>query len=120
MPTPAQVHRLIYDEQDIERRKFQFARELDEAKQERLLRRHIRGEMEEALHPGGGLLPTVKALTKHELKSYSIVKGLQDQLKESRELTLESEISHSIAKDIRKETERTRALDAAALHHERT
>lgn len=105
MPTPAEAARLLADEQSIEQRKFRFARELDEAKEERLLRRNIKGQMEAALHPGSGLLPTVAALSKHEIKSYSIVKGLQDQLKESRELTLESEISHSIAKDIRKGTE---------------
>lgn len=52
MPTPLQVRQLELDEASIEQRKFRFAREMDEAKEERLLRRNLKGQMEASVRPG--------------------------------------------------------------------
>lgn len=91
---------MLRDEESVERRKFQYAAESDAAREAVILRRNLRGAMEASVHPVAGLLPTIQALSKSERRDYSIVRGLQHELKESHELTLESEISASIAKYI--------------------
>ena len=97
---PREAQRLIDDERNIEARKLRFAAELDAAKEERLLKRSIRGQMESALHPGSRLLPTIQGLSSHERKNYSIGKLVADMVKGTKETTLEREVSWSIQKDI--------------------
>ena len=86
MVTPREAARLIADEQDIEARKLRFAREMDEAKEEIFLKRNLKGQMEAVLRPNSGLLPTVLALSAYEKKQYSVVKLLQSQATESKEM----------------------------------
>ena len=100
-PDPREAQRLIDDERNIEVRKLRFAAELDSAKDEQLLRRNLKGQMESVLHPGGDLLPTIKALSPHERKNYSIAKLLSDMTKGNKETTLEREISWSLQKDLK-------------------
>jgi HK97 family phage major capsid protein len=100
VPTPCEAEQLLRDEQSIEARKLRFARELDEAKEERFLRRNIRGQLEAAIHPGSGMLPTIQALTPHEHRNYSIGKLVADMVRGTKDTTLEREVSWSIQKDL--------------------
>jgi len=69
MPTPAQVQRLIYDEQDVEARKLQYAAELEARGKNAFSGANWR-------RLSHGLLSTVLALSEHEKRNYNVVKGL--------------------------------------------
>lgn len=105
MPTPAQANRLERDEEDLQRRRFQYAREDTERIENRATRRHVAGEIERTLRPETAMLPTVLALSNHERRSYSVMKAIHALATRTGGLTgpepsLEREISGSITKDI--------------------
>ncbi len=97
---PREAQRLIDDERNIEVRKLRFAAELDSAKEEHFLRRTIRNQMAAVTNPGSKVPPTIQALSAHERKTYSISKLVADMVKETKETTLEREVSWSLQKDV--------------------
>jgi HK97 family phage major capsid protein len=88
-------------ESELADKKLQIALELQRHQEERIDKRKARAEVESALNPVTGVLPTIAALTPHEKRRYSITAALRDMAARRKEMTLELEVSMSIAKDLR-------------------
>src|SRR5215469_1719877 len=86
-------------EQELAEKKLEIARDLQTHHDQRIEKRQARAQVASALGTGG-ILPTIAALTPHERKNYSLAKALQAEAAHDKGLTLEREISESIAKDI--------------------
>jgi HK97 family phage major capsid protein len=86
-------------EQELAEKKLEIARELQSHHDQRIEKRQTRAQVASALGTGG-ILPTIQALTPHEKRNYSLAKALQAEAAHDKGLTLEREISESIAKDI--------------------
>ena len=86
-------------EQELAEKKLQIAAELQTHHDRKIEKRQARAQVAGVLGTGG-VLPTVTALTPHEKKNYSLAKALQAEAANEKGLTLEREISESIAKDI--------------------
>jgi HK97 family phage major capsid protein len=107
MPTPLQVQRLIEAEDQLFQTRLQYASDSDAAREQRLARRNLRGQMEATVRPSS-LPPTIASLSEHERKRYSLInaistlekKALQQGGSSGEPLSLESEISMSLARDI--------------------
>ncbi len=76
--------------------KFQLIIDRSRQKENRLLKRSTLAAMET---PPSGVLPTIAALTQHELRRYSL-KNLISSLAGFQEMGLEGEISASISRDL--------------------
>jgi HK97 family phage major capsid protein len=86
-------------EAELAERRLQIAAELQNHQEQRIERRQARAQLEGTLG-SGGLLPTISALTAHEKRNYSLAKALQAMASNDKSLSLEKEVSASIAKDV--------------------
>jgi HK97 family phage major capsid protein len=99
---PAVIESLRKQERDIQAAFLMIAADHDRQADRRHNRRHVRAQIEHSVNPSS-LLPTVSALTAHERRNYSVA-ALIGSLCEPRApegLSLEREISLSIAKDLK-------------------
>ena len=105
---PREAQRLIDAEQDIARRRFQFASELTEADELRQLSRKLKGQMAAYnSNPTAGMLACVAGRSPHEKREYSISKLVADMMKPGRaEMSLERELSSDIAEEVKQRPQR--------------
>lgn len=101
MATLQEIERLRRDEESIQGRRFQFARESTEARENRQLAKRIKVDLAAAINQVPGVLPTILSLSPHEQRTYSVSKLVNALARESKELSLEREISQSIAQDLK-------------------
>ena len=103
--SPETIQTLLRREEDLQKQWLLIAEDRDKQADARHNRRHVRAQVEAAMNPAAtaGVLPTVAALSTHERRQYSVAALLQSMLEPRRDepLSLEREISLSIAKDLK-------------------
>lgn len=90
-------------EADLAGKRLQIDLELQRHQAERIERRKAMRDVEATLSPVVGVLPTIAALTPHEKRRYSVTSALRDMASRQKDMTLEKEISQSIAEDLKQE-----------------
>src|SRR5215472_8599939 len=86
-------------ERKLEQERLQILNERQHMKHERVARRHILAQME--VGKCGRDLPTVAAMTTHELRSYDTARLVRSIMQPKPEHCLELEVHEGIAKDIK-------------------